>query len=123
MTYIYVLMIGSAAGIASGLFGIGGGIISVPALTLILGYTQKEASGTSLVAMLLPVGILGVWEYYKSGIIGASNIKYGLLIAAGILIGTYFGSQLSIGLPEFWLRRGFSIFIALVAVRLWISTV
>ena len=66
-TIMLLLVIGLLAGIISGLVGVGGGIIIVPALVLLLGFTQQQAQGTSLGLLLLPVGILAVWNYYQKG--------------------------------------------------------
>jgi uncharacterized membrane protein YfcA len=121
MQLIPILFIGVCAGIMSGLFGIGGGIILVPFLVLALGYPQQTASGTSLVALLLPVGIFGVYEYYKAGKIGPEHIRYGLLIAVGMFVGTYFGSRLAVVLPANTLRKMFAVFTAIVSVKIWFT--
>ncbi|WP_303682290.1 sulfite exporter TauE/SafE family protein [Pelodictyon luteolum] len=116
---IIMLFIGLLAGVLSGMFGIGGGIIIVPALVLILGMTQQTASATSLVALLLPVGILGVLEYYREGRISMDNIWLGLLLAAGLFIGAYFGAKIATHLSGTVLRRAFAVFTGIVALRLW----
>lgn len=86
---IQMLLIGLVAGVAGGMFGIGGGAIMVPAMVLILGLDQKLATGTSIAAQILPIGILGAAVYYRSGNL---NIKYALLIAAGLVVGNLFGA-------------------------------
>jgi uncharacterized membrane protein YfcA len=121
MQIIYVLIIGVCAGIMSGLFGIGGGIILVPFLVLVMKFPQQTANGTSLVALLLPVGIFGVYEYYKAGKIAPEHIRYGLLIAMGMFVGTYFGSRVAVLLPAATLRKCFAIFTALVSVKIWFT--
>lgn len=113
------LVIGLLAGVSSGLFGIGGGIIIVPALVLILGFTQQAASGTSLVAFLLPVGGLAVWQYYRNGFIGADEVRAGLLIAVGLFVGSLFGARLAGAMNPETARKGFAIFILLVSAKLW----
>jgi len=115
-------MIGLAAGIASGLFGIGGGVIIVPLLIFFFDLQQKVASATSIVAMILPVGILGAREYYKAGILTPTHIKMGLLVSLGIFIGTLFGSKLSIILPTKIITRGFALLLVYVAIKLWIQS-
>lgn len=115
----WFLAAGLCAGILSGLFGIGGGIILVPMLIFGLGYSQASANGTSLVALLLPVGILGVLTYYRAGKIGPTEIKAGLMIAVAMFFGAWVGAQLAIRLPEQFLRRLFSVFLVVVAFRLW----
>jgi uncharacterized protein len=86
---IQMLLIGLIAGVAGGMFGIGGGAIMVPAMVLLLGMDQKFATGTSIAAQILPIGILGAAVYYRSGNL---NIKYALLIAAGLIVGNLFGA-------------------------------
>ncbi|MBD2439507.1 sulfite exporter TauE/SafE family protein [Nostoc sp. FACHB-110] len=86
---LQVLLIGLAAGVAGGMFGIGGGAIMVPAMVLLMGMDQKFATGTSLAAQILPIGILGAAVYYRSGNI---NIKYAVVIAVGLLVGNLFGA-------------------------------
>lgn len=118
---IWSIVIGLAAGVLSGLFGIGGGIIIVPFLVLVMNYSQQSASGTSLVALLLPVGLLGVLSYYRAGKIGPTEIKAGLTIACFMFFGTLLGAKLSARLPEEMLRKGFAIFLVVVAIRLWLT--
>lgn len=115
-------MIGLAAGIGSGLFGIGGGVIIVPLLVFLYGLEQKTASATSLIAMILPVGILGVWQYYKAGIVNSSHLKMGLIVSVGMFLGAFIGSKLSIALPTKILSRGFSLLLIYVSIRLWIQS-
>jgi len=87
--YMELLLIGLISGFAGGMFGIGGGAIMVPAMVLLIGLDQKLATGTSLAAQILPIGILAALVYYKNGNL---NIKYGIAIALGLLIGNYFGA-------------------------------
>jgi uncharacterized membrane protein YfcA len=84
-----LLLIGLAAGVAGGMFGIGGGAIMVPAMVLLMGMDQKFATGTSIAAQILPIGILGAIVYYREGNL---NIKHALLIAAGLVVGNLFGA-------------------------------
>jgi uncharacterized protein len=86
---IQMLLIGLVAGVAGGMFGIGGGAIMVPAMVLLLGIDQKFATGTSIAAQILPIGILGAAVYYRSGNL---NIKHALLIALGLVVGNLFGA-------------------------------
>ncbi|BCL36596.1 sulfite exporter TauE/SafE family protein [Nostoc sp. MS1] len=86
---VQMLLIGLVAGVAGGMFGIGGGAIMVPAMVLLVGMDQKFATGTSIAAQILPIGLLGAAVYYRSGNI---NFKYALLIAVGLLVGNLFGA-------------------------------
>ena len=115
------LGIGLVAGISSGLFGIGGGVIIVPLLLYFFKYPQQMATATSLVALILPVGILGAIHYYKAGFIQPENIKIGLIIAAGMFVGALFGAKFASGLQSGTLSKMFSVFLIIVAVRLWLT--
>lgn len=121
MTFPILILTGFIAGICSGLFGIGGGVIMVPIMMLGLGFAQTTANGTSLVALLLPVGILGAWQYYQAGKITGDHIVYGLLLALGLFIGAYFGSKIAINMDEALLRKCFAVFLVCISLRLWFT--
>lgn len=87
--FIQLLMIGLVAGVAGGMFGIGGGAIMVPAMVLLMNMDQKFATGTSIAAQILPIGLLGAIEYHRNG---NMSIRNAILIALGLLIGNYFGA-------------------------------
>jgi uncharacterized membrane protein YfcA len=97
MIEIGFILLGLAAGILSGLFGIGGGIVLVPSLLVFFGMDILDANATSLAAMLLPVGILGVWSYYKAGHV---NLKESLWISLGLFIGSFFGGEIAVNISE-----------------------
>jgi uncharacterized membrane protein YfcA len=118
MGWLIFLLIGLGAGVLSGLFGIGGGVVIVPALIFLARMPPQTATGTSLAALLLPVGALGAWEYYKSGNL---NIAAALLISLGLFIGAGFGARWSLTLSTMALRRAFAVFLALIAIRMWFS--
>lgn len=114
MTAILIgLGVGLGAGVLSGLIGIGGGVVIIPALVA-LGLTQREASGTSLAALLLPVGILGVIEYARRGEV---NTGYGAGIAVGLLVGIFGGAILAGRLDNTLLQRVFGVILLALAVR------
>ena len=116
MTEIVVLIgIGLAAGALSGMFGIGGGVVIVPALVFFLGMTQHQAQGTSIGLMLLPIGILAAFNYYKSGNL---DIKAGLVVALAFVVGGYFGSKLSLSINELTLKRIFGVLMLVIALRM-----
>ncbi len=110
------LAIGIFAGVLAGMFGIGGGIIIVPALTLLAGMTFTKATGTSLAALLLPVGILGVIHYYKNDQLSISAAAW---IALGLVGGIWLGSILATKIPAKDIQRLFALFLVFVAFRLW----
>ncbi len=112
------LAIGLAAGILSGLFGIGGGILIIPALIFFAAFPTKLALGTSLGAMLLPVGLLGAYAYHQAGNL---NIKASMLISLGLFLGAWGGAKLANTLPGVVLQRMFAVFIVLMAIRLWVE--
>lgn len=114
-----LLLVGIAAGLLSGMFGVGGGVIIVPALVLLFGMTQQSAIGTSLIALLLPVGLLGVLEYYRSGKISVENVWIALVVAAGLFAGAFFGAKISTQLSDDTLRKAFAVFMGIVALHLW----
>ncbi len=111
-------LIGIVAGILSGLFGIGGGLIIIPALILLFKMDQHLAQGTSLGALLLPVGLFGFLEYYRHGNV---DLLGALVIAVGLSIGAYFGAHLANLLPTRTLAKLFSMFLLLVAIRLFLK--
>ena len=115
---ILFIAIGLAAGVLAGLFGIGGGIVIGPALILLAGFAPKIATGTSLGALLLPVGALGAWEYYRRGNL---NVTASLWIALGLLLGAYVGARLAHLLTGQQLQRAFAVFLALMAIRVWMK--
>src|SRR3954453_23797512 len=94
---VIIIITGIASGILSGMVGIGGGIVIVPALIYFLGLSQFQAQGTSLALLLLPVGILGVIQYHKQGYI---DYKIVILLAIGFVAGNYLGSRFSLSLPQ-----------------------
>lgn len=116
MSHILIFVaIGLSAGVLSGMFGVGGGLIIVPALVFFIGMTQHEAQGTSLGLMLLPIGILAAWNYFKSGNL---DVKAGLIISLAFVIGGYFGSKYALGIQEATLKRIFGVFMMIVALKL-----
>ena len=106
------------AGVVSGLFGIGGAILIVPALVLILKVDQHTANGTSLAALLLPVGLLGALQYYRQG---KMNIPYAVIIALGLFLGAYLGARLAVGMSDTTLRKAFGGLLLLVSAKLLLS--
>ncbi|MEN9685716.1 MAG: hypothetical protein RLZZ28_1502 [Bacteroidota bacterium] len=114
-TFVLLLLIGLAAGFLSGLVGIGGGIVIVPALVLFLGFSQKLAQGTSLGILLLPVGILAVIQYYKQGYL---NVNYVVIVATAFVLGSFLGSKLALSLSEDKMKRIFALIMMLIAIKM-----
>ena len=112
------LAIGLSAGVLSGLFGLGGGIVIVAALVSVGRMPIHTATGTSLAALLLPVGILGAREYWQAGHV---DVRAALLISAGIAVGVFFGARYAQGLAPVTLQRAFAVFLGLMAVRMWVK--
>jgi uncharacterized membrane protein YfcA len=114
-TLVLLILIGLAAGFLSGLVGIGGGVIIVPALVILLGFSQKLAQGTSLGILLLPVGILAVMQYYKQGYL---NVNYVLIVASTFVLGGFLGSKLALSLSDEKMKKIFAIVMLLIAVKM-----
>lgn len=116
------LGIGLFAGICSGFFGIGGGIIIVPLLSMILLIPTQNAVATSLFALLFPVGLLAVWNYYQAGHLTATEMKTGALIAVGMLVGAFISSKLAVRVAPDMLRISFAFLLIFMAARLLFFT-
>ncbi len=118
MSWILVALLGLAAGVVSGLFGVGGAVVIIPGLVLLVKLKIHTANGTSLAALLLPVGLLGALEYYKRGQV---NIPYAAIIAVGLFCGALLGAKLAGSLSDVTLRRAFGAFLLLVSAKLLLS--
>lgn len=116
--FIILILIGLVAGVFSGIIGIGGAIIIIPALVFILGMDQYTAQGTSLAVMLPPIGLLAALSYYKEG---AVNLKYALIIAGAFLIGGFIGSKFALSIPEALLRKIFAVILLAIALKMFFS--
>jgi uncharacterized protein len=114
-TIIILLIVGIAAGVLSGLVGIGGGIVIVPSLVFFMGFSQKMAQGTSLGILLLPIGILAVMQFYKAGYIHMPTV---ILVALGFVAGSYYGSKIALALPQDTVKKIFAVFLVLIACKM-----
>ena len=112
---VILMVIGLIAGFVGGTMGVGGGIVMVPALIFVLGFTQHQAQGTSLATMVLPIGILGVVNYYKEGYV---NFRFAFILAITFIIGSYLGSKLAVHMPDKMLKQIFGGLIIIVGARL-----
>lgn len=115
---VILIIIGFLAGILSGMVGVGGGILIIPLLIIFLGFTQHQAQGTALFAMLPPIGILAAINYYKEGFV---RWEYSLVIALTFVIGGYFGSKISVSLPDQTVRRLFGFVMLIGAIKMLFS--
>lgn len=109
-------VIGLLAGICAGLFGIGGGVLIVPALIYLAGFSQHAAIGTSLAVLLPPVGLGAVVEYYRHGNV---DLKAAVIMAVALMVGGWFGALLANQLSGAHLRLGFGLF--LVGLGLYLA--
>ncbi len=113
--YIFSAVLGIISGILSGLIGIGGGIIMIPALVFFLKFDQHLAQGTTLAAMIPPIGILAAYEYYRAGQV---NIPVALIIAAFFLVGGLIGAKLAVRIDEALLKKVFGVVLLAISVKM-----
>ena len=117
-TTILIALIGIVAGILGGMLGLGGAIIIIPALVMILGYSQQMAQGTALIMMVLPVGALAAFQYYQKGFV---DVKASLVMAAFFFIGGYLGAKLATQIPQVILKKVFATMLVFIAVKMWLQ--
>jgi len=113
---VSLLVIGVLAGILSGLIGVGGGLIMIPLMIAILGFSQHEAQGTSLAVLAVPVTFLAAYNYYSEGYI---NWKFALIIAVGFVVGGFFGSKLAISINQAMLKKIFGVILLIAAFKMF----
>lgn len=114
-TILILILIGLFAGMLSGLIGLGGGIIIVPALVFLLAFNQHEAQGNSLGVLLLPVGILAVINYYNKGYI---DFRVVAIISIGFIFGGWLGSKLALSLPQETIKKIFAVILIYTAFKM-----
>lgn len=112
------ILLGLVAGMLSGLIGIGGGIIIVPALLFLFGFSQHQAQGTTLALMVPPIGLPAAWTYYKQGNV---NFEVALLICAGFFLGGFIGARFATGLSNVALERIFGVAMLLIGVKMLVA--
>ena len=115
MTILFSIIIGLSAGILSGLLGVGGGILIVPALVLLFGFSQHLAQGTTLALMVPPIGLLAAWTYYKHGYV---DVKVAALICLGFFIGGLIGARWAALINPIMLKRLFGVALLIAALRM-----
>jgi uncharacterized membrane protein YfcA len=115
-TSIIIAAIGLIAGLLGGVFGLGGAIVIIPALAMLLGYSQQMAQGTALMMMVFPVGALAAFQYHQKGFV---DVKVSLLLALFFFIGGYFGAKFATSIPQEILKKAFAIMLVCIAVNMW----
>ncbi len=113
--YLLYIALGLAAGILSGILGIGGGSILIPAFVFLLGMTQHQAQGTTLALMVPPIGLLAAMRYYQSGNV---KINVAIFVCVGFFIGGLIGAMFVDKIPDVMLKRGFGAFLLFVGLRM-----
>lgn len=114
-TILLLIVIGILAGLFSGMFGVGGGIVMIPLMAFALGFNQHEAQGTSLAVLAIPVTFLAAYNYYEAGHV---NWKYAAIIAITFVVGGYLGSKVAILIDQSLLKKIFGILMIIVALRM-----
>jgi uncharacterized membrane protein YfcA len=115
MNIVLYLLLGLVAGIFSGLFGLGGGIIIIPAMVFLFGMSQHTAQGTTLALMVPPIGLLAAWAYYKQGFV---DLKMAAFICLGFFIGGLLGAEFAVGIPEPILKKIFGTALLLISLQM-----
>jgi uncharacterized membrane protein YfcA len=118
MEILILLFVGLIAGLISGFLGIGGGIVIIPALVYLLGYSQQNAQGTSLGLLLPPIGLLAVINYHKGGFV---NFKAAAIMCITFIIGSYISSKIVVDLPESIVKKSFAVFLLFYAMKLFLE--
>ncbi len=115
MNIILYILLGLLTGVFSGMFGLGGGTIVIPALVFLFGLSQHAAQGTTLALMIPPIGLLAAWTYYKAGFV---DVKIAAFICLGFFFGGLLGAKFVVGLSEPFLRKMFGVVLLAVAIKM-----
>lgn len=115
---ILFIILGLAAGTFSGVVGLGGGVIIVPALIFLFGLTQQQAQGTTLALMVPPIGILAAYTYYQHGYV---DLKIAALICIGFIFGGWFGAKIAVQLPKEILQKIFAVVLLVMAMKMFFA--
>jgi uncharacterized membrane protein YfcA len=119
MVWLFLIGLGLIAGAVSGLIGIGGGVIILPALVFLFGFTQKVAQGTTLALLIAPIGIFAAATYYKHGWV---NVHAAIFIVIGFLLGSLVGAKFATHISNEALTKVFAVFLIIVAIKMLLST-
>ncbi|MGD0274988.1 MAG: TSUP family transporter [Syntrophales bacterium] len=109
------ILLGVVAGILSGMIGIGGGTIIVPALVILFGFSQHMAQGTTLALLVPPIGILAVWTYYRAGYV---DLQTAGLVCIGFVIGGFIGAKVATNLTSAVLEKIFGIALLIISLKM-----
>lgn len=123
-TILLIMVIGLTAGILSGILGVGGGVIMVPAMVMLLGFTQHQAQGTSLAVLAVPVTFIGAYNYYKAGNASGEYVidwKVALIMALLFVLGAFLGSKVAVNIDEKLLKRIFGGILVVIAFKMFFS--
>ncbi len=112
---IIVALIGIAAGLLGGILGLGGAIIIIPALVMLLGFSQQMAQGTTLLMLVMPVGALAAWQYYKAGNV---DIKTAVILGVAFFISGFVGAKFANHIPQEVLKKLFAVLLIVIAVKM-----
>ncbi len=115
MSTVYGLLLGAVVGVVSGLVGIGGGALLIPAMVFLYGMDQRKAQGTSIATLLAPIGIFAFWKYWKAGNV---DIRLAILVAIGFALGGWLGGAWAQHLSDTVLRRGFAVLLIAIALKM-----
>jgi len=113
---ISLVIIGLLAGVFSGFMGVGGGVIMIPLMIVLLGYSQHEAQGTSLAVLAIPVTFIAAYNYYSEGYV---NWKFALIMGLSFVIGGYFGSKFAISINQVLMKKIFSVILLFIAIKMF----
>ena len=112
------IVLGLVAGIFSGLIGIGGGVIIVPALIFLFGLSQHQAQGTTLALLVPPIGFLAAWQYYTQGYV---NLKIAAFVCIGFFLGGLLGAKFATGLSNTLLVKIFGVAMILIGLKMLLA--
>ncbi len=113
LSFAWFLLIGAFSGAVSGMFGIGGGIFVIPAMVWFFGFSQKMATGTSLMMLLPPIGIAAFIQYYREGHV---SVPAALFLIIGFLVGSYLSADYAVSLPDLFLKRAFGVLLIVMGL-------
>ena len=116
---ILFIILGLVAGAFSGIVGLGGGVILVPAFVFLFGMSQQQAQGTTLALMVPPIGVLAAYTYYQAGYV---DLKIAALVCLGFIFGGWIGAKFAIQMPKEMLQKIFAIFLFAVAIKMFFAS-